>query len=349
MTSALSAGTAMEALVFDGSGSVNLESRPVPGVQSGELLIAVDAVGLCGSDLSALGLAPSVETTPGSVLGHEVTGVVVDATGQHRDRVGHRVAIHPNIACGECHACLVGRPNLCPSQFTLGIHRDGGAAEFMVVPSRHAYRVPDRMEPAVAVLAEPLACVLNGIDKAVPRVGEAAVVLGGGPIGLLFCSVLVRAGVHPVIVSEPSPYRATLARSMGATIVIDPGTESLDAAVSELTSEAGAEIVVDSVGGLVEHATRLVGLGGRVVMFGAHPGTIRLDPLRALYREMTLIGVFTALHTFPRAIRFLTHNADDLTRLVTHQLPLERFGHALELMRDGKAGKVVLRPANERA
>jgi threonine dehydrogenase-like Zn-dependent dehydrogenase len=333
----------MRGLVFGAAGDVELRALPIPSPGRGEVLVKVAAVGLCGSDLAAIGPGRSIETTPGAVLGHEISGVIVDGGEGEQHWSGQRVVVHPNVSCGRCHCCTNGRSNLCPVQYTLGIHRPGGAATYLVAPANQVHAIPNGLDGVVAALAEPLACVLNGVDKTAPRVGEAVVILGAGPIGLLFCAVFAEMGLEPVIVSEPSSYRAELARSMGAAEVINPRTDALRERV-EHHAERGADIVVDSVGSLLGQAIDLAAPGGRILIFGAHPGVVPVDPLLILYREVSILGVFTSLYTFPRAVRFLHQHAALASSVVSHRFRLEQFPEATELMRAGSAGKVVLIP-----
>jgi threonine dehydrogenase-like Zn-dependent dehydrogenase len=339
----MSSRSAAPALVFGAEGTLRWGSRDLPEPEADELVVAVEAVGLCGSDLAALGPSRSISGTEGVVIGHEVAGRVVAAGSVGGGLVGERVVVHPNISCGRCDACRTGRPNLCRDQYTLGIHRDGGAAVHQRVPVTHAYRIGAEVDPAVAALAEPLACVLNGIEKVSPRPGEHAVVLGAGPIGLLFCHVLAAHGSGSVIVSEPACARRDLARGLGATSAVEPG--DLAEAVATATRESGADIVIDAVGGLLGDALDVAAPGARIAIFGAHPGLVSVDPLALLYKELAVFGVFTALHTFPRAVRLLERDAPSLGRVVTHRLPIDRYEEAFEAMRASASGKVVLLPA----
>lgn len=331
----------MHGLVFGPEGDVDLLDVPVPEPGADEVLVSVEAVGLCGSDLAAIGPGRSIETTPGAVLGHEITGVVVREGPQAAGNTGKRVVVHPNINCGRCEACRAGRPNLCPTQYTLGIHRDGGAAQYVAVPVDHVYAVDDRVPPAAAALAEPLACVLNGVDKAGLRPGETVAVLGAGPIGLLFAHVLGHMGMSEVVVTEPSPYRARLAKALGATVVVP---EDLGEAVAAATGGRGASVVIDAVGGLLEPAMKVIAPAGRILLFGAHPAVSSVDALRLLYAEISITGVFTALHTFPRAVRLLEDHWQRLEMIVSHRLPLDRFDDAIAAMRSSESGKVLLEP-----
>jgi len=258
---------------------------------------------------------------------------------------GTHVVVHPNIWCQTCWYCRSGHTNLCDRFVHVGSMRDGGAAELCVVPERMVYRVPDDMPLDLAALAEPLACVLNGTRQAAVHPGESVLVLGGGPIGLLYLMLFKAAGASPLIVSEPAPERARWARELGADEVIDPRASNLPEAVRDLCGGRGADVVVDSVGALLSDAVACVRKAGRVFVFGLNErieSVIR--PADLVYREISLSGVYIARGTFPLAVSLLTQNALGFDRLVTHRLQLEDFDEAIELLRTGEAVKALVVP-----
>jgi threonine dehydrogenase-like Zn-dependent dehydrogenase len=223
--------------------------------------------------------------------------------------------------------------------------RDGGAAELCLVPERMVYRVPDEMAFDLAALAEPLACVLNGTRQAAVHPGESVLVLGGGPIGLLYLVLFKAAGASPLIVSEPAPHRAAWARDLGADEVIDPQTTDLQGAIRELTAGRGADVVVDSVGALLTDAVASVRKAGRVLVFGLNErieAVIR--PSDLVYKEVAISGVYIARGTFPLAVTLLTENKLGFDRLITHRHELEQFDEAIELLRTGEAVKALVVP-----
>jgi (R,R)-butanediol dehydrogenase/meso-butanediol dehydrogenase/diacetyl reductase len=335
----------MRSIIVDANQTATLVERADPEPGDDEVIIRVVANGLCGSDIAALQPGSSVSVEPGTTLGHEIAGVVVGAGRGAKGFLGARVAVHPNIACGQCSVCRSGRPNLCPTQRTIGIHRDGGVADYVAAPRTQLYEVPPDLDLELAALTEPLACVLNGIEKARLKTEDSAVILGGGPIGLLFTSVLATMDVHPILVSEPIPYRVELARRMGATHVINPRTENLGDAAEDLMAGKGATVVVDAVGGLLGEAATVVAPGGLILEFGAHARLCQVDALDVVLREIRIQGVYTALFTFERAIAFLSAHAKSLSPLISHRFALEDFGRAVSVMREGVSGKVLIVPA----
>jgi threonine dehydrogenase-like Zn-dependent dehydrogenase len=336
----------MRAAVFEGNGKVAVSDRPEPRVsRPDDVVIRIAANGLCGSDLRALAMPPEMVYDEGVIVGHEFSGTVADVGDEVTLEPGTHVVVHPNIWCQTCWYCRSGHTNLCDRFVHVGSMRDGGAAELCVVPERMVYRVPDDMPLDLAALAEPLACVLNGTRQAAVHPGESVLVLGGGPIGLLYLMLFKAAGASPLIVSEPAPERARWARELGADEVIDPRPTNLPEAVRDLCRGRGADVVVDSVGALLSDAVACVRKAGRVFVFGLNErieSVIR--PADLVYREISLSGVYIARGTFPLAVSLLTQNALGFDRLVTHRLQLEDFDEAIELLRTGEAVKALVVP-----
>jgi threonine dehydrogenase-like Zn-dependent dehydrogenase len=336
----------MRAAVFEGNGKVAITERPNPAVtHPDDIVIRIAANGLCGSDLRALATPPEMVYDQGVIVGHEFSGTVVDLGDEATLQPGTRVVVHPNIWCQTCWYCRSGHTNLCERFVHVGSMRDGGAAELCVVPERMVYRVPDEMDLELAALAEPLACVLNGTRQASVHPGESVLILGGGPIGLLYLMLFKAAGADPVILSEPAPERARWARDLGADEVINPREVSLPDAVHELVGGRGADVAVDSVGVLLSDAVASVRKAGRVFVFGLNERVESvLRPADLVYKEISVSGVYIARGTFPLAVSLLTQNTLGFDRLLTHRLQLEQFDDAIELLRTGEAVKALVVP-----
>jgi threonine dehydrogenase-like Zn-dependent dehydrogenase len=336
----------MRAAIFEGNGRVAIAERADPKVsRPDDVLIRIAAKGLCGSDLRALATPPEMVYDQGVILGHEFSGTIEDVGDEVTLEPGARVVVHPNIWCQTCWYCRSGHTNLCDRFVHIGSMRDGGAAELCVVPERMVYRVSDEMAFDLAALAEPLACVLNGTKQASIHPGESVLILGGGPIGLLYLILLKAAGASPLIVSEPAPHRARWARELGADEVVDPRAANVQDVVRELTEGRGVDVAVDSVGALLPDAVASVRKAGRVLVFGLNErieAVIR--PVDLVYREISISGVYIARGTFPLAVKLLTENKLGFDRLVTHRLELEQFDEAIELLRTGEAVKALVVP-----
>jgi threonine dehydrogenase-like Zn-dependent dehydrogenase len=335
----------MRAAVFKGAGVVELEEVPEPVVErDDDVIIEVEACGICGTDLQILNVPPGHPADAGVVMGHEFIGRV-RATGSTVSGLseGQRVTVDPDPKCGICGPCRAGRPASCENVRALGIFRDGALAPLVSAPADAVFPLSDRPPTAIAALIEPLACVVNGVNKANPRPGESAVIFGAGAIGCLFLAMFKAAGASPVIVVEPQDARGAVARAVGADAVVRP--DELDERRRALLP-AGADIVVDAVGSQFGAAVEHAALGGRIVLFGQNQ-TARppIHQYTITERSLTVLGSYVTAFTFPTAIRLVESGALNLEPIVTNVLPLDRLGEGLDLLRSGTATKVVVTPA----
>jgi len=333
----------MRAAVFLGQGRLAIEDRPEPAPGPGEVLVEVEACGICGSDLAVLDVPPRHPATPGVILGHEFVGRVVGTGDGVQDvSIGSRVVIDPDPKCGACGPCRAGRPANCERIVALGVYRDGALARLVTAPAATCQPISDDVPATLAALAEPLACVVNGTNRAALRPGESAVVFGAGAIGCLFTAVLSAGGASPLVVVEPNATRAPIASAMGATHVLAPETW---AEVRADLLPGGADVVVDAVGRVLPQAIDAAAMGGRVVLFGmdinARP---EVHQVEITERGLTILGSYITNFTFPQAIRLIEGGTLDLAPLVTQVLPLERVEEGLAALKSGAATKVVITP-----
>jgi len=334
-------GDTMAAAVFEGPGVLSVLERPSARVERpDDVLIAVRASGICGTDLQILSVPPGHPAPHGVVLGHEFTGEVIEVGEQVQGLgPGDHVVVAPNVSCGQCPPCRRGLRNHCESYTTYGIHVDGGLAPLVRVQAAACHPISARVPWHVAALAEPLSTVVHGARGAQPFPGETAVVIGGGPIGLLFTALFGLAGCQVVVV-EPTPGRAALAEAMGATRVVGPGAEAV-ATARELSGGMGADLVVDAVGSQLGPAVELVRKAGRIVLFGvnerARTDLAQIDVTR---NELTIMGTFVGQDVFPAAIGLLEAGGVDWEQMVTHRIGLPELPDAVDELRAGRAVKV---------
>jgi threonine dehydrogenase-like Zn-dependent dehydrogenase len=335
----------MEAAIFAGPGRLSIEERPVPRPESAtDVLVEVEACGVCGTDLQILSDPPGHHAKPGIILGHEIVGRVVEV-GAGADRaVGERVAVDPDIRCNVCDRCRAGDPANCQRLAALGVDVDGGLTRYCLAPSRALYPIAEETPGASAALVEPLACVLNGIRRLGPRPGETALIAGGGPIGGLFVKMLRAAGVGPIAVADPLASRRKAAQGYGADLVIDPGNGSAGDAVAASWGRP-PDVVVDAAGSALPDSLAAVADGGRILLFGMNDrarGDIpQVDITR---RELTVMGSYISRYTFGEAVALIDRGVIDPSDLVTADLPLGEVEKGLEMLRTGEAVKVLIRP-----
>jgi 2-desacetyl-2-hydroxyethyl bacteriochlorophyllide A dehydrogenase len=333
----------MRAAVYEGNGRLVIRDVPDPVAAPGEVIIEVEACGVCGTDVQIIGMPPGHPSSPPVILGHEFVGRIValgpDATGM---AVGTRVVVDPDPKCGDCESCRAGRPANCTRVVALGVHRAGALARCVAAPVGSVYRIDDAVPAEQAALVEPLACVLNGTNRAGLRPGEAAVVFGAGAIGCLFVAIFRAAGASQIIVVEPSASRTEVARAIGADIVVTPDDW---AAQHDTLLPAGAEVVVDAVGSLLPESIEAAALGGRIVVFGMN-GNARpaVHQIEIVEKGVTIIGSFISNYTFPAAIRLIEGGSLDLAPLISGVLPLDETVSAIERLRSGDGVKFVITP-----
>lgn len=333
----------MLSAVFTNPGRLALEERPRPGLEApDEVLIAVEACGICGTDLQILMTPPGHPAEPGTILGHELVGQIEAVGPAATAEVGQRVIVDTDPKCGVCEACRAGRPANCRNVVAIGIFRDGALASHVVAPSSALHPIADHVPAHLAALAEPLACVVNAVRRLAPRAGESAVILGGGAIGCLFLASLRANGVSPIVVIEPNQERAAVARTMGADVVAAP--DEL-AATMDRDLPDGADIVVEAVGRLFAEAIEIAALGARIVLFGMD-GSARppIHQVEITERSLTVMGSYVSNFTYPEAIRMLERGTLDLEPMVSAIMPLTQTLEAFELLRSGSATKVVIQP-----
>lgn len=337
----------MKAVVVDRPGSVRVVERSVPSPAPGEVCIRVRACGICGTDVHVLhGQFPArYPIVPGHELGGEVVAVGAGVDGL---KPGDRVAVDPNVSCGQCDMCRQGHPHFCRVFSGMGTMFDGGFAEYTCCPARLVWRIPDELSFEQAAFAEPLSCCIHGIDRLSPPAGSSALVIGGGAIGLLMSQLLLASGASTVVVVEPREERRRKAAELGARVVGD-----LDAAAEvtrALGSPDGAHVVVECVGkaNTVAGSIRYAARGAKVLWFGVAPPdmTVPVSPETIFRRELTIMGSFVNPNTFGRALSMLAAGRVEIDPLVSGRYSLEEASQALEDHRLGKGVKGLIVPVH---
>jgi threonine dehydrogenase-like Zn-dependent dehydrogenase len=333
----------MKALVYTAPGQVVYREEADPVPELGEVLIQVEAVGICGSDLHAY-LGHDERRPPPLILGHEASGRAV--SGEH---AGHRVVVNPLVTCGHCDACLGGRSNLCSRRQIISMPpRQGAFAELIKIPEANVVPVPEQFDPVKAALAEPAATALHAVaaaDRALwrPLAEGRALVLGAGAVGLSAALVLRSRGVREVVIGDTNPLRRRTAESAGDLVVYDP-REGVQ------PEPNGFDLVVDAVGGRQtrEVASTAVRPGGVIVHIGLLETGGGLDLRKITLQEVTLIGIYTyAMVDFRATVQALYSGVlGPLDWVETRAL--SEGARAFADLERGKtaAAKIVLRPRN---
>ncbi|GLU25676.1 zinc-binding dehydrogenase [Brucella sp. NBRC 12950] len=318
-------GEEMKAIYFTERGVAALAELPDPELQPGHALIEVKASGLCHTDIDVLHGRYGTSSFP-LVPGHEYSGVVIAVADDVTNvKTGDRVAVDPNIACGHCRACRKGLTNLCADLKAYGVTHNGGFADRSVVNAQHLHGI-GTLPFHVAALAEPLACVLNGLGaaelKAGPQGSETALVFGAGPIGLLLALSLKAQGVEKVAVADINEHRLAFTESLGLEPVVS-GSAELDA------RKKSFDFVADATG-IAKVAEGMVGFtadGGTALVFGVCAPDARMSvaPFEIFRRQIRIAGSHSLNLNIPQALEILHNDNGEMARLVSHRLPIEEM------------------------
>lgn len=330
----------MKALVYTDIEEVVYRDEPDPEVLDGNVLVQIEAVGICGSDLHAYHGHDSRRKPP-LILGHEAVGIA--KTGS---KAGQRVAINPLMTCGECDYCCSGRSNLCAQREIIGMRLAGAFAQFISIPERNLLDMPQDMSPVSASLTEPAATSLHAVglaEKVLTRpISESnALVLGGGSVGLLAALILRNKGCKDIYLADTNPLRRQVVEQQGCCHVYDPLGD-------QLPVDNSFDLVIDAVGSgkTREASSRLVRAGGVISHVGLQDSEPGLDTRRITLEEVTFLGNYTySVVDLRAAIDLLYRGAlGDLSWVESRAL--QEGAAAFDEMHNGKlaAPKVVLCP-----
>ncbi len=343
----------MKAGVFTQIDKMEVQEWKKPVIESGDVLIQVKAAALCGTDLRIFHGKKTKGVRMPSIIGHEVSGVVVEAGKDVKTlSVGDRVCVDPVLPCGECAYCMNGMENVCQNRVAIGYEYDGCFAEYMRIPGQfirrqNVQKLPDSVSWIGGALAEPLGCVINGQRKLNITPGDNVVILGTGPIGLMHCMLAKASGAAKVFVSEPAEMRRNMAADFGADILVDPLKESLEEVVLANTSGLGADVVIMAIGipALANDALKIARKGGRVSFFaGFSKGDMPpVDVNLIHYNELYVSGSSSLQRKdLQTALALIASKAIDVEKLATHKFPLDKIEDAFAAAESGQALKVIL-------
>jgi L-iditol 2-dehydrogenase len=301
---------------------------------SGEILLRVRAVGVCGSDLHTYldGRIGDTAYTSPVVLGHEFMGVIeamgTDALdGNHQPlQTGQRVAVDPTTPCYHCELCAQGHPNLCPNHTFIGLYpQDGALQEHMLVHARNCFPIPDGISDGGGALLEPLGVALHAVDLSHLKVANSVAIIGCGPIGLLILQVAKLAGADPIYAFDKFPWRVEKARQYGVAAWQVDQVNPVEVVMAQ-THKRGVDVVFEAAWAdeSVQLAAELSRYGGRLILVGI-PGSDRLALKHSTARRkgLSLIMSRRMKHSYPRTIHLVEHGRIDLDSLISHTFPLQ--------------------------
>ncbi len=343
----------MRALVKETAGpGMVVRDVPTPTCGPNDVLIRVHYAGVCGTDLHIWewDAWASARLKPPVVIGHEFSGEVAElgreAAAAGLLAIGDLVTAEGHIICGHCLQCRIGEGHLCRRTQIIGVDRDGAFAEYIAMPAGNVMKL-EGIPPEIGAVMDPMGNAVHTVLEGGMVVGSRVLVVGCGPIGCFAVGVARAAGAAVVIASDFNPTRRELASRMGAHVTLDPAADDVVARVRQLTEGDGADLVCEMSGHPAGHAQAFAAarLGGRVNLLGTPSRTTEVDFARdVIFKGLTLYGVTgrRMYDTWDVMQRFLRSGQLDPRPVITHRYPLDRMTDAIEVIKEGQAGKVIL-------
>lgn len=338
----------MKAAVIEERNSLHLREAAMPALQDGEALIKVKYCGICGSDIHVLrGEHPTAKFPV--IPGHEFVGELVDikGSGSQRYEVGDYVVAQPFFSCGNCEPCAKGEDNVCTDLRFMGAHTDGGFAQYVKVATRKMYRIPKDMDLQLAALTEPIAVAVHDVRRSGLQVGETALIIGGGPIGMLIAMIARRARARQVVISEISSYRRKAAEDLGF-VTVDPTDSGFDRSIETLTEGKGFDVCFEVSGTKPGIATAVekARITGTIVVVGMTKEPHPVDLSAVFAKELTIKGVrIHSQYSFIGAIELLKSGDlnEEFKTMVSKVFPLEDVEEAFDFVQvPGNYFKVLI-------
>lgn len=327
----------MRVAVMEGIGKMGFTQRPIPTPKADEVLVKLEYVGICGSDMHyyETGAIGDFVVEPPFVLGHEPGGTVVEVGSDVKHlKVGDRVALEPGKTCGHCRYCREGKYNLCPDvAFFATPPVDGVFQEYVAHEANLCFKLPDNVSTLEGALIEPLAVGFHAAIQGDAHLGQKAVVMGAGCIGLVTMMALKARGVQDVYVVDVMDKRLEKAMELGATCTINGKKEDVVARLMELTGGMGTDLAIDTAGSefTVRQAIMAAAKGSTIVMVGySRTGEMNMPTDFILNKELTLKSVFRYRHIYPIAIEAVASGKVNLKGIVSNIFPLSDIQNAMD-------------------
>lgn len=331
----------MKAVIFPSVEKIEIQTVPDPSCGADEVIVKVASTGICGTDLhiyrgeyfSEFPLIP----------GHEFHGTIVEkGKNVTQLNIGDRVAVDPNLYCGKCSRCRNEQSNQCLNLQAVGVTRNGAFAEFVNVPERACYPIPDSLTNKQAAFIEPLACVVYALRQMRVNPADRVLIVGVGPMGLLLVQALRHSGGSLIVVTDKQPSRLKLAKDMGANVAVTADAEQ-DAHLNEIAPE-GFDIVIDATGvpKVIEKSFDYLKPRGTFLQFGVAPigAKIEIEPYKFFRNDWKMLGTFALCYTFQPSIDWLVNDVIDVSQLVSHNMSIDQFGKGFDLFDKGETLKV---------
>ena len=340
----------MKAAFYYNKGDFRIKEMPFPKIGSEEALVKVKSCGICGTDVHK---AIYKTVTPPIVLGHEVSGEIIDLGEKVTEfKIGDKVALAHHAGCGVCHYCQKEHHSLCDEYLKTNLD-PGGFSTYVRVPAPNVRNtmlpIPEGLSFDEAAFMEPLACCLRGFKKTRFTPGDSVFIYGVGPIGLLFVQLAKAFNASNIICSDLMDYRLKFAESFGASNAINPSEDKLVDRVLEITKNNGVDLVIVTVGhvSIYQESTKLIGRGGDILFFAENlEGTFPLDPNIIYKKEACFVGSYSSSpDEYAPGLNMIKNGQLDVKKLVTHHFNLENLNAAINLAHNPKNSlKIMINP-----
>ena len=324
-----------------------LEDVPVPKIGINDVLIRVRQTGICGTDVHIYEWDDwARQTIPvPMVIGHEFVGEIVETGANVSDfHPGDLVSGEGHVVCGRCRNCLAGRRHLCANTLGVGVNRPGAFAEYIALPMTNIWRHHPGISEEIAAIFDPFG---NAVHTALtfPVLAEDAIITGAGPIGLMAIPILRHAGARYVVVTDLNPFRLELARSMGATLAINPSETSLAEVQKQLGMQEGFDVGLEMSGSRAAFVEMIDNMchGGKIAMLGLPAKPMEIEWRKVIFNMLTIRGIYgREMYETWYKMSVLVESGVDISQVITHRFRYVDFEKGFAAMMRGQAGKVIL-------
>lgn len=325
---------------------VSLVEVAVPQIGPGDLLIRIEKVAICGTDVHIYDWNSWAQRTihPPQILGHEFVGHVVEiGEGVSGFTLGERVSGEGHIVCGVCRSCRAGRRHLCTNTIGVGVNRDGCFAEYLSLPASNAWHVADSVPSQIAAVFDPFGNATHA-TLSFDLVGEDVLITGAGPIGIMAVAIAKHVGARNVVITDVNDYRLDLALRMGATRAANVNRDTIANVMKDL-GMIGFDIGLEMSGNGQAFETMLESMhnGGRIALLGIAPGPVSIDWDEVVFRGLTIKGIYgrEIWETWYK-MQTMLQSGLDIAPVITHELPFDEYEAGFAAMSSGQSGKVIL-------
>lgn len=338
----------MKAIQYNKAREWNLVEMPGLTPKNGEVLVRVLRAGICGTDLHLHDgeFGPTYPLTPGHEIAGEIVGI---GSGVVSLAIGQQVVIDNCYQCGECEQCRRKMGNFCEKTIAQGVNSQGGFAEFIIARENRCFVVDD-LDLDVAVFAEPVACVVHGLDQLALAPGSRVLLFGAGPTGLILCQLISKNGGSDLTIAAPTKFKLDIALDRGARKIVQIDKNNISVAIKKLfdISPDGFDVVIDATGSLdiLNQAIKLTRTGGMIFVYGMtnESAIWEVSPYEIFRRELTIKGSFAQAYSFDRALSMLRSGDVDTSDFITHRFGLHDYAEALEMTAASSCIKAIIEP-----